>query len=61
MFGTVDATGKHGEGQSGMEAEVEERMPSFPAYPDGTVEDFTLKTVGLEIPPLSVMGTVGSR
>lgn len=37
VFGAIDATSKHGEGQSCVEAEVEERMPAFPAYPDGTL------------------------
>lgn len=56
MLGTIDAAGKHGEGQSCVEAEVEERVPAFPADPDGTVgdRDFTFKTTGpeksLEIP-----------
>jgi len=67
VFGAVDATSKHGEGQSCVEAEVEECMPAFPAYPDGTMgnRDFTLKTTGLEksleIPPLSMVGIVGSH
>ena len=67
-MGAIDATSKHGEGQSGVEAEVEECVPAFPAYPDGTVgsRGFTLKTSGseksLEIPPLkSMVGTVGPQ
>lgn len=50
MFGAIDTTSKHSEGQSRMEAEVEERVPAFPADPDGTVgnRDFTLKTIGSE-------------
>lgn len=46
MFGAIDATSKDGEGQSRMEAEIEECVPAFPAYPDGTVgnRDFTLKS-----------------
>lgn len=67
MLGAIDATSKHGEGQSRVEAEVEECVPAFPAYPDGTVGNrgFTLKTTGseksLEIRPLSMVGTVGSQ
>lgn len=58
MLGAIDATSKHREGQSRVEAEVEERVPAFPADPDGTVgnRSFTLKTSGseknLEIPHL---------
>lgn len=46
VFGAVDATCEHSEGQSCMEAEVQERMPAFPADPDGTVGngDFILGT-----------------
>lgn len=50
MLGAIDATSKHREGQSRVEAEVEERVPAFPADPDGTAgnRDFTLKISGSE-------------
>lgn len=53
MLGAIDATSKHREGQSRVEAEVEERVPAFSADPDGTVgnKDFTLKSSGSEKNP----------
>lgn len=34
VFDSIDATGKHGEGQRRMETEVEKHVPSLPADAD---------------------------
>ena len=34
VFDSIDATGKHSEGQGRVEAEVEEHVPSLPTDPD---------------------------
>lgn len=36
VFDPIDAAGEHGKGQSRVEAEVEERVPSLPTDPDRT-------------------------
>lgn len=36
VFDSIDAAGEHGKGQSRVEAEVEERVPSLPTDADRT-------------------------
>lgn len=37
VFDSIDAAGKHGEGQSRLETEVEQHMPSLPTDADCAV------------------------
>lgn len=44
VLDSIDATGKHGEGQSRVEAEVEEHVPSLPADADRAVKEGRAET-----------------
>ena len=39
VFDSIDATGKHSEGQSRVEAEVEKHVPSFPTDADRAAKE----------------------
>lgn len=38
VFDSIDATGKHGEGQRSVEAEVQQHVPSFATDADRTAK-----------------------